>query len=302
MGERWARAWLMVQASFVLLRRYPRLAVFPAISGLVFAIVLGLIAVDLLPHAGRLHIMMLPLGEWLGTDATREDAFYRAAFVAAYLLTAVVIFFNAALIHCALRCYAGEKPSLFEGIGAAAERLPQILVWALFAVTVRLFMALVDGILRERLSFIGALIANVLDFGWSVLTYFVVPVLVIEGTGPFAAMRRSSAILTNRWGDNPAGGTLFGMFGALFGLAATLLFLTGFAIVQAGGAGVVLAAGPLLMAAGAAIGLATLILLQALSAIYQTSLYLYATTGEVPEPLEPERLRTVFWPAENTFG
>ena len=54
------------------------------------------------------------------------------------------------------------------------------------------------------------------DIGWSVATYFVLPVLAAEKLGPVAAVRRSSAILRSKWGKSLAGETWFGLLSFVF--------------------------------------------------------------------------------------
>lgn len=43
-----------------------------------------------------------------------------------------------------------------------------------------------------------------MDIAWAIVTYFVVPVLVVDGVGPIQAVKRSSAILKRTWGESVA--------------------------------------------------------------------------------------------------
>jgi hypothetical protein len=61
----------------------------------------------------------------------------------------------------------------------ASRRLVPILLWAVVAATVG--MAL-DAI-HERVGFVGRIIATITGAAWSLATFFVVPVLVLEMTG-----------------------------------------------------------------------------------------------------------------------
>ena len=73
---------------------------------------------------------------WISTDF--GVSFLATAGIVGYLLAAISIFFNAALVRCALDCFSGREPSISVGLTAAASRLPQILGWTLLAVTVGL--------------------------------------------------------------------------------------------------------------------------------------------------------------------
>jgi len=296
MAGRWTRGWAMARASFAVLKRYPKLAVFPVISGAVLLLTVGLIALSLLPQTHLLYPITRPIWDKLGANPTGQIVFYVAAFVVIYALTVIAVFFNVALIHCALRCHAGQEPSVRDGIAAATARLPQILGWALVAATVGVVLNVIEGLLRDKLGFLGSLVGGLLEFGWTVVTYFVLPVLATEGVGPIAAIKRSSAILREKWGESLAGETRFGLLGLLFGLQAAALFFIGLAIELSYGTTAALGLGGLLMALGVVYGLATIVVLQALSTIFQAGLYLYATTGQVPPTLDPVLVQEAFRP------
>ncbi len=196
-----ARGWSMARASFAVLRRYPRMAVLPVISGAAWIVVAGLIGLSLLPLSGLLHTVAAPLWDKLGSTQAGQIAFYVAAAVVLYVLTAVTVFFNVALISCALRCHAGQEPSIRAGLAAAMGCLPQILGWAPVAATVGLALNAIESVLRDKLGIVGDLIGGLFEFGWSVVTYFVLPVLAAEKVGPITAIRHSSAILRKTWGN-----------------------------------------------------------------------------------------------------
>ena len=202
-----SRGWSMARASFAVVRRYPKIAILPVISGAAWLLVLGLLVLSLLPLSGLLYGLTAPLWDKLGSDRAGHIAFYVAAAVVLYALTVVTVFFNVALISCALRCHAGQEPSIRAGLAAAKSCLPQILGWALVAATVGLALNAVEGLLQDKLGIVGDLIGGLFGFAWSLATYFVLPVLVVEKVGPITAIRRSSAILRSKWGESLAGET-----------------------------------------------------------------------------------------------
>src|SRR5262249_34891755 len=126
----------------------------------------------------------------------------------------VVIFCNAALVHCALMNFNGEQATVGDGFRAASARLPQILAWAAVSATVGLLLKAVENA-NEK---VGRFISSILGAVWTIMTVFVVPVLVVEKLGPFAAIQRSIALLKKSWGEGLAG--RIGL-----GLALFLLFL-----------------------------------------------------------------------------
>jgi len=294
MSGRLARGWAMAKASLAVLKRCPRLAIFPIVSGAIFLFVAGLIVLSLLPQAHLLYPITGPIWDKLGSSDAGQIWFYAAAAVVIYLLAVIGLFFNVALVHCALRCHAGQDPSVREGIAAAMARLPQILGWALIAATVGVLLSVVEGFLRDKLGFLGSLVGGLFEFGWATVTYFVLPVLAAEGVGPIAALRRSSSILKSKWGESLAGEARFGLLGILFFLQAAALFAVGLAIVLSYGTSAMAGLGPVLMTLGVAYAVATMIVLQALNTIFQAGLYLYATTGQVPPSLDATMLESAF--------
>jgi hypothetical protein len=297
MAGQWSRGWSMARESFAILKRYPSLLVFPAISGAALLAVFGAIALSLLPQLGNLHQALHGIWDKLGTDVSGGNIwFYVCAYIAIYALTVIAVFFNVALVHCALRCHAGQEPSVGDGIAAATACLPQILGWAFVATTVGIALNAVENFLKDKLGFLGSLVGGLLEFGWATVTYFVVPVLVTERVGPIAAIRRSAAILRAKWGESLAGEARFVLIGVVFYLQALLLFGIGLAITLAYGASAMAGLGPLLIALGVVYAVIVSVVLQALSVIFQAGVYLYATTGTVPPTLDRDLVESAFRP------
>jgi hypothetical protein len=81
----------------------------------------------------------------------------------------------------------------------------------------------------------------------------------------------------------------------LFALAA-LVFFGGLAIALTYGAAGMAGLGPILMVLGVLAGIATMVVMQTLSTIFQSGVYLYATTGQVPPSLDRELVQGAFRP------
>jgi hypothetical protein len=292
MSGRLSRGWAMARESFAVLKRHPRLAILPMISGVVLWLVVGLIILSMVP------VVVSGKADALGSDTAGQVAFYAALFVALYVLTVVVVFFNVALIACCLRVHAGEEPSIGAGISAAFGRLPQILGWALVSATVGVALNVLENALKNNLGILGSLIGGLFEFAWAVVSNFVLPVLVVEGLGPIAALRRSSEILRSKWGESLAGEARFGLIGILFFLQALLLFFIGLALALSHGPTAFAGLGPILMTLGVLYGIAIVVVLQTLAIIFQSGVYLYATTGQVPSSLDPELVTSTFRPKQ----
>lgn len=287
MLQRIGRGWGIAKASWAVLKLHPKLLLLPVFSGIAFALLLGLIAASVLagmqsPGVERLVEHVKPDQPWL----------YAAFFAVYFACTFVVIFFNAALVFCAMESYAGKQPSLRAGLATAAGRLPQILAWTFVATTVGVLLNALQSFLRDKLGFIGSLLGGFAEVAWAVVTYFVVPVLVVDGVGPVEAVKRSSAILRKTWGEAAGGEGGLGAISFLFFLPVIALF----ALVSLGNVEIWAqpALGVTLVVAVVAYVLALTVVFSALGTIFRTGAYIYATTGKAPSNMDPALLQGAF--------
>lgn len=268
------RTWSLMAECWQVLKSDKSLLVFPLISGICCLLLLASFAVPL-----------FLTGAW--HPPTHDDAPVRqvayfgtlfAFYVANYF---IVVFFNAAMVACAAIRLGGGQPTVADGLRAAISRLPVIAGWALVSATVGLILRAIE----DRSEKIGQLVAGLLGMAWTVVSFLVVPILVIENQGPIAALKGSASLLKKTWGEQLISNFSFGAIFAL--LAVPAIALVGFGFYLGGpvvGIGCVVAA---------AIYLIVLTLIQsALQAIFQTALYLYARDGQVPEGFRAEALES----------
>lgn len=77
--------------------------------------------------------------------------------------------------------------------------------------------------LEERLPALGRIIAEIAGAAWAIATFFVIPVVALEGTGPFRALQRSAAVVKARWGESATGAATIGVATFLISLAIALV-------------------------------------------------------------------------------
>ena len=222
-------------------------------------------------------------GAWQppGHDATtqRQVAYYGTLFVFYVCNYFIVVFFNAAIVACAVIRLGGGNPTIADGLRAAASRLPVIAGWALVSAT----MGLVLRVIEDRSEKIGQIVAGLLGMAWTITSFLVVPILVVENKNPIAALKDSAVLLKKTWGEQLVSNFSFGMIFLLLAIPVFGLMILGFFL----GSGVALAA---------CVGLAVIYLIvlalvqSALQAIFQTALYVYARDGQVPEGFHAEVL------------
>lgn len=269
-----ARTWSLMSECWQVLKQDKSLLVFPLISGICCLLLLASFAVPL-----------YTTGNWQppGHDATtqRQVAYYGTLFAFYACNYFIVVFFNAAIVACAASRMGGGDPTIGDGLRAAASRLPVIAGWALVSATVGLILRVIE----DRSEKIGQIVAGLLGMAWTVVSFLVVPILVIENKGPIAALQDSTALLKKTWGEQLVSNFSFGMIFFLLAIPAFVVFILG---TMAG------SSAALIVCAGlAVIYLIVLALVQsALQAIFQTALYLYARDGQVPPGFHAEVLGT----------
>jgi hypothetical protein len=274
MGK-FARTWRLMGASWQLLAQDKRLVVFRLVSGIALAAVSGLFAVPMfVAMGGPVHAA----AQWHASPQM-----YLAMFVFYFLAYFVIIFFNAGLIACVLKQMDGEQPTIGYGLAFAWQRLPQICGWALLASSVGMLLRM----LEERVGFIGKLIVGLLGMAWSVTSFLVVPVLVVEGSGPIESYRRSVEMLKRTWGEQIIGNVSFGLIFALFGILPAILLFT---VAAKFGPAALLAAGAVLVVWLIALGLVQ----STLQTIYQAAIYRYAANGEAPPGFDGGMIAAAF--------
>jgi hypothetical protein len=279
MFERISTGWELASQSFRVLRLDKELLLFPLLSGLACLLVLGSFALPL----WNSEMVNGILNE---QQAPESPLAYVVLFAFYFVNYFVIVYFNTALIACAIVRFRGGDPTLGDGIRAASARLPQIAGWALVSATVGLILRIIESSSKRAGEFAAAL----LGMAWTAVTYFVLPVLVVEKVGPFEAMKRSLSILRKTWGEALAANFGLGLIIFLISLLAAVPLIGG---VVAFGTGNVVLGG-----IGIFVGVVLLILValvsSAVDAILLGALYLYAAEGTVPEYFDKSLFQHAF--------
>jgi Family of unknown function (DUF6159) len=205
----------ILSASWRLLRQDPELIGLPLIGTLA-----GLFA------AAILFVPGWALGRAL-SDSNHVAAWVGGA-LAVLALTTVGIFFEAALVIGANDRAEGRTPTIGSTLGRAWQLRGPIIAWALVTTTV----GMVIRALEERLGILGKIVGFVAGLAWAVASFFVVPVIVVEGLGPIAAVKRSASLIRSTWGTSLRTTLRFGFIQLAALLPVFALVIAGVVIVQ----------------------------------------------------------------------
>lgn len=275
MFDRVSRSWELAKASASVLRSDKELLVFPVLSGLAAMIV----AATFLVPAFAMKVFDGDAG--VGTFIL-GFLFYLCQYF-------VIFFFNAALVAAAMIRLDGGDPTVADGLRAARERIGPILGYAAIAATVGM---LLQAMKNKDNNFIMRIVGSVLGVAWTMASFLVVPVLVMQNVGPVDAIKRSVELLKRTWGENAIGnvgiGLVFGIVTALVVVAAVVLVFLSASVSGALAVTIAVFAGLALVMLG--------IIQSALSGVYSAALYRYATVGEAPAGFSGTGLQTAFQP------
>jgi len=282
MGK-FSRSWELAKQSFAILRSDKQLMLFPVLSAVSCLVVTVVIA------TGGTFLLMPAMahaaasGEQFHPNQSPLFVFGMfALYVANYF---IIVFFNVALVGVANSRLMGGTWTFRDGIELAWARKGTILQWALVAATVGMILRT----LEERMGLIGRIIMRVIGIAWALACYFVVPVLAFEDLTPIAAVKRSSKLFRDTWGEKVIGGFSFS-------LVSLVLMLPGI--------GLLLAATVLGGVKGMAIGFVVMILyvlmlsvmMSAVQGIFNAALYRYACFKQVPAAFDKNLVTSAWTP------
>jgi Family of unknown function (DUF6159) len=275
-GGRISRGWALAKRSFEVLRADRSLVVFPVVSGIA--------------TLGAAIAIFGPATAIYGSSGRSEVVLVVAGIIAAYLLTFIAVFFNTALAAAAAQSLAGRDTSFTDGFDAARGRLPTIVQWSLVQGTVGLVLGLIENYLGDSIA--GRIITGLANFAWSAATFFVVPVIALEGLGPKPAFHRSVTVLKARWGEGVVGSV---------SITGVVLLVALVPLIVLGGGGIALmasapGAGAALLAVAVVIFLVAMVVAGTLNAIFRVALYQFATQGQAPGAFDSGQLQAAFAP------
>jgi len=261
MFESIGRSWKLMLTSLKVLKHDKELMVFPLISG-----IFGLLA---------LIVFLIPL---IFVQALQEGIITYVVVFLFYLVSYfIVIFFNAAIVGATKIRLEGGDPTLQDGLDAATKHLGAVFGWAVVAATVGLILNILAGKARDNV--LGRIVIGLVGGAWNLITFFVVPVIVYEGLGPIEAIKKSTNIVKNQFGETVIGGMGIGAAVGIITFAGVIILggLTYFAWTAAGFTGLAIGLGILVLFI-----LVMGLMSSALNGIFRAALYHYAETGTEP--------------------
>ena len=263
-----SNTWGLMGQSWEILKQDKELLVFPLLSGICCLLVIA-----------SFVIPMIASDSWMPPESSAEEGevvetseqvvYYGKLFLFYFANYLVIIFFNSAVVGCVSMRMHGQDPTLADGFRIALSRIGLVIGWSLVAATVGLILRIIE----DKNEKIGRIIAGVLGMAWTAISFLVLPVMVIEGKNPIAALKDSTTMLKRTWGEQLMSNFSFGFVFFLLGIPAYMvIFLC------------IMSQSTAIIAIGIGVAVIYLVVLglvqSTLQTIFQTALYYYANEGK----------------------
>lgn len=275
MFESIGRSITLIKASWEVIKKDREILLFPFLSGMVCII----ITISFL-------IPAFVIESGLNIRTNDNPLFYIGIFLFYLVTYFVVIFFNSGLVACAHIRLTGGDPTFSQGIQIAAKHIKNIFFWALISATIGLILQILRG---NRNNVITNIITSMIGVAWNLLTFFVIPIMIIENRPVITSIKESVALFRRTWGETVVGQAGVSLIFFLIGLAGFipvfLAFATGiFSLIVTFGILYVL------------LLVLLFVLGNAMQGVFNTALYLYAKDGVVPVGFSRELIESSFAP------
>lgn len=270
---RFRQGWELTKKSWGVLRsnrelfRFPIYGALSILAVVILAVAPGAYLIEEGPEAGGVALIAIGI----------------------YLSSFIGIYFGVALAATADLIFHGKEATVADGLAVARSRLGAIAGWAFVSAVVGVIISLI----QQSGSIGEAIIGSLIGAAWSLITFLAVPVIALEGTGPWATLKRSATLFKERWAGQITGNVAIGGIIVLAGILPAALMIVGGGylwIDSAGDAG--RTAGAALVIVGVGLAAVSMLVLQALRGVFGVALYRFASTGEVTTGFSAEEMNS----------
>ena len=261
------RGWQLSKLSMSVVKKDPELLVYVLLSG-IFS--MGAMIAIAVPQIIEMS--------WAVNDGQPTGAYYGFVFAGYMAISIIVTFFNSAIVCNAHQRLTGGDPKFSDGINRAFSRIHLIVIWGVIAGTVGLLLKMLSSARREAkggAAFAIMILEVIGAFAWFVMSFFVIPLMVLEGKSVGDCLKESKQLFFSTWGENVTSGLGIGFISSIFGV---LIFVISYVLMMALGqlwwVGLVIGA----LAMGLLIMWAT-----AAEQVAVSALYIFSKTGQMPQ-------------------
>jgi hypothetical protein len=262
------RGWKMSKLSMSVVKKDPELMVYMFISG--FLSLIAMIGMSVPQYLGQ---------TWaVDTEGLMTPMYMGFVFLGYMIISIVVTFWNSAIVANSHIRLTGGDPKFMDGVSAAISKLHIIILWGIIAGTVGLLLKILNQAARNQkggAEIVAIILTAIGAAVWWMMTFFMIPHMIIEGKGIGDSLKSSKKIFLKTWGENITSGLGIGFIGFFFMAVIAIVTITIMTVL-----------GPLWYVglAFGVIGIAiTLAWMNAAEQVAVTALYLYSKNGVMPQ-------------------
>ena len=215
-------------------------------------------------------------------DSTLGDiVMYLFLFLGYIGLAYIFTYYQGAIATMVHMRIAGQDPTVKDGLANSRSHKRMIFKWALLAATVGIILRIID----DKLGLAGKIFSFIGSIAWSLVTFFMVPVLVLDNRGLKDSVVRSGQLFRETWGEALIMNFSLSLFIGFLEIVWILLCgVAGFFAISAGSVGLLV----LIFVVFLTVFVVVAVVGSVLSGIFKTVLYEYAASGRVPASFTPQ--------------
>lgn len=290
MARSWQKSKQVTSQAWGVIKDNKYMLGFPAVSAVLAVLVFLIVGGIGLAALGVNNVADQAANDDFSTTSLIVGAVF--LFIASYLATLITQIFMGGLVKCADEELQGRDSSFGAGLSAAFSRLPALAGWALIETIVGWLIRAVqgDGTSENAIvAILRAILAGLMAVAWSIISFFVLPLIMLRGKGPVEAIKESVSLIRNTWGMQVAGGVrIGGIIGLIAVLPGVLVTIAGGIVAAAGTA----ALGIPLATIGVVVVIVASVLISAMKAIFSVALLHYVENGAVIGPFDTDQLQS----------
>ena len=251
-----------MKSSFEVIKEDTAILFFPILSGIFSLVIIGSFLLPFIASGSLYSFQFL--------ESQSGFVSYLYIFLFYFLSYFVVLFCNSASVAYAVEVMRGGKPTISNAFRIVSYRITPLLGWTFIAATVGLLI----NSLENSSDTVGKIFSSILGLSWTVISFLVLPILIIENKGPITSLKLSTEMLKNSWGEQLIGHFSFGLIFALLNIPVVLLIILGLQMGQA--------AAYASLVIGIFIMISLGVVQWSLQSIFMGALYLYVREDNVP--------------------
>jgi hypothetical protein len=285
MGRGWSESRAVTKQAWGVIKENPYMLAFPVASA-----ILAVLAVLVVGGAG-----VAAMGLTAASSSSDEGSTFWIGLIilviAAYLATLITQIFMGGLVKCADEELQGRDSSFGAGLSASFKRLPALLGWAGIETAVGWLLSAIRGNGDNNIivTILRLIIASLLAVAWSVITFFVLPLIILRGKGPIEAIKESVSVIRATWGMQIAGGVRIGGMIALVAVLPGILFAVVGGFIAASGTPAV---GVPISALGVIVVILAQVVISAMRAIFSVAMLHYVEDRQGFGPFDAAALQS----------